>query len=99
MAMTKKYKVSFEVTAVLSTEDQKDMEQDMLNFIKQVGKGEVVPDPLQKEMIVQFLTGGMEAAVSFVTRNLLRETVKDAQDEFMNEDQFRFSPATVREVF
>lgn len=99
MAITKKYKVSFEVTAVLSTEDQKDMEQDMLNFIKQVGKGEVTPDPLQKEMIVQFLTGGMEAAVAFTTSHLLRETVKDARDEFLNENQFHFSPATVREVF
>lgn len=98
MAITKKFKVSFDVTAVMPTEVQKAMESDLLAFIKQVGKGEVTPDPLQRGIIIQFLTHGMEGAMSLAVRRMLREGVKEMHQEFATED-FRFSPATVREVF
>lgn len=98
MAMTKKYKVSFDVTAVMPSDVQSEMEEALLTLCKQVGSGECTPDDRQKELIVQFLTHGMEGAMSFAVRNMLREGVKEMRQEFATED-FRFSPATVREVF
>lgn len=98
MAMTQKFHVSFDVTATLSTEDSVAMEQDIINLCKAVGNGVVEPSPVQKEMIVQFLTHGMEGAMRFVVREALRKLVKDACVENLDEEDFKFSPATVTEV-
>lgn len=99
MAMTKKFKVSFDVTAVMPTDVQEDFEAQLIDFCKQVGKGELEPNGSQKEMIVQFLTYGLEGAMSFLVRQGLREAIKDLQRDCTRELPFKFSPAAVREVF
>lgn len=99
MAMTKKFKVSFDVTAVMPSDIQAQIEAGMIKLCKQVGSGEVKPDGRQQEMIVQFLTYGMEGVMSFVVRNSMREAIKDMREEYADADCFKFSPATVREVF
>lgn len=77
MAMTKKFKVSFDVTAKMPSDVQAILEKDMLHLCKQVGSGAIVPDGKQKEMIVQFLTHGMEGVMAFVVRTSFREAIKD----------------------
>lgn len=99
MAMTKKFKVSFDVTAVMPSDIQAQIEADMLKLCKQVGSGEVKPDGRQKEMIVQFLTHGMEGVMSFVVRTSMRDAIKEMHSEYADADCFKLSPATVREVF
>ena len=99
MAITKKFKVSFDVTAKLPSDVQATLEKDMLHLCKQVGSGDIVPDGKQKEMIVQFLTHGMEGVMAFVVRASFREAIKDMHEEYSDKDCFKLSPATVREVF
>lgn len=98
MAMTQKFHVSFDATATLSTEDTIAMEQDVINLCKAIGKGTIEPSPVQKEMVVQFLSHGMEGAMRFVVREALRKIVKDACHDNLDEKDFKFSPATVTEV-
>ncbi|WEU68266.1 supressor of silencing [Escherichia phage vB_Ec_Tarrare] len=98
MAITKRFNVSFDVTAVLHTEDQNEMERDLIALCKAVGSGKIEPTPVQKEVIVQLLTHGMEGAMSFVVREALRKTVKEACLNEFDEEDFKFSPATVTEV-
>lgn len=99
MAITKKFKVSFDVTANMPSDVQATFEKGMLHLCKQVGSGDIVPDGKQKEMIVQFLTHGMEGVMAFVVRASFREAIKDMHEEFSDKDCFKLSPATVREVF
>lgn len=99
MAMTKKFKVSFDVTAKMASDVQEILEKDILNLCKRVGSGAIVPDGKQKEMIVQFLTYGMEGLMAFLVRTSFREAVKDIHEEYADKDSFKLSPATVREVF
>lgn len=99
MAMTKKFKVSFDVTAVMPSDIQAQIEADMIKLCKQVGSGEVKPDGRQQEMIVQFLTHGVEGVMSFVVRNSMREAIKEMREDYADGDCFKFSPEIVREVF
>lgn len=98
MAMTQKFHVSFDVTATLSTQDAIEMENNLISLCKTIGKGEAEPSPIQKEMIVQFLSHGMEGAMRFVIRETLRKLVKDACVDNLSDEDFKFSPATVTEV-
>lgn len=99
MAMTKKFKVSFDVTAKMSSDVQAILEKDMLHLCEQVGSGAIVPNGKQNEMIVQFLMYGMEGLMTFIVRTSLREAIKDMHEEYLDKDSFKLSPATVREVF
>lgn len=99
MAMTKKFKVSFDVTAKMASDVQAILEKDILHLCKQVGSGAIVPHGKQKEMIVQFLTYGMEGVMAFVVKQALREGIKEMREEYADGGCFKFSPATVREVF
>ncbi|QXV72992.1 HNS binding protein [Edwardsiella phage PVN09] len=99
MTMTKKFKVSFDVTAKMTSDVQAILEKDMLHLCKQVGSGAIVPNDKQKEMIVQFLTHGMEGLMTFVVRIALREAIKYMHEEYIDKDSIKLSPATVREVF
>ena len=99
MAMTKKFKVSFDVTAKMPSDVQAALEKDILHLCKQVGSGAIVPNGKQKEMIVQFLTYGMEGVMAFIVRSSFREAIKDMYEEYSDKDCFKLSPATVREVF
>jgi hypothetical protein len=99
MAMTKKFKVSFDVTSKMASDVQAILEKDILHLCKQVGSGAIVPNGKQKEMIVQFLTYGMDGVMAFLVRASFREAIKDMHEEYSDKDSFKLSPATVREVF
>lgn len=94
MAITKKLKVSFDVTVKMGTEHERKVEASIIELIKAVGRNEVEPDGVQKELIVQFLSEGMDGALAFAARKMLREGVKDMETEF-DEFNFAFSPAKV----
>lgn len=98
MAITKKFKVSFDVTAKMPSDVQATLEKDTLHLCKQVGSGAIVPTGKQKEMIAQFMTHGMEGVMAFIVRSSFREAIKDMQEEYSDKDYFKLSPATVREV-
>lgn len=99
MAITKKFKVSFDVTAKMPSYVQAILEKEILHLCKQVGSGAIVPDGKQEEMIVQFLTHGMEGLMTFIVRTAFREAIKDMHEEYSDKDFFKLSHATVLEVF
>lgn len=98
MAMTKKFKVSFDVTAVLPSDVQEVLFEDMKRLCHMAKDGEKL-DGRQKEALVQFLTYGMEGLMAFIVKTSLREGIKEMHKEYTDADCFKFSPATVREVF
>lgn len=95
--MTKKFKVTFDVTAVLPSVTEAELLEDIMELCRMASRGEELEEA-QKEAIVQFLTYGMEGVMSFLARSGLREAVKEMHREFADGDYFKFSPATVREV-
>lgn len=100
MAMTKKFKVSFDVTAVIDSESKKNMNELLVDLAKKAGAGEKL-NPFKQELLIQGLTHGPEGAVAFCIRQGLREFIRDCHSELSPNDQkfMRFSPAAVREVF
>lgn len=98
MAMTKRFKVSFEVTAKLSSDVLEILEEDALLLCKQVDSGEIVPDGKQRELLTQFLTRGMDGVMSYIVRTTFRRAIKELPEEYNDRDSLRLSPATVREV-
>lgn len=99
MAMTKKFKVSFNVTAVMPSDVEAALFEDVKRLAKMVRDGDESVSHKQREMLVQFLTNGMEGLMAFVVKQALRESIKEMKEEYADGDCFKFSPATVREVF
>ena len=99
MAMTKKFNVSFNVTAVISREDEEQLNDFVMRIAKKVAAGEEVND-FKKEALVQALTYGPEGLASFLIKQGLRDFVKDNYMDLGEEERnrTRFSPATVTEV-
>lgn len=98
MAMTKKFKVSFDVTAIMPSDVEEKLFDDIKNLCHMAQEGEELTGK-QKECLVQFLTYGMEGLMAFIVKTSIREAVKDMRTEYADGDCFKFSPATVREVF
>lgn len=98
MAMTKKFKVSFDVTAVMPSDVQESVFEDIKRLCHMAQDGEEL-DGKQREALVQFLTYGMEGLMAFIVKTSLREGIKEMHSEYVDGDCFKFSPATVREVF
>lgn len=100
MAMTKKFKVSFDVTAVVNSEGEKNLRDYVMRVAKAVAAGEQV-DAFKKESLVQALTYGPEGLATFLIKHVLRSIVKNSYDDLSASERklMRFSPATVREVF
>lgn len=100
MAMTKKFKVSFDVTAVIDSESEKNLSEFVMRAAKKAAAGEEL-NPFKQEMLVQALTYGPEGAAAFIIKQGLREMIKDAHADLSESERnlMRFSPAAVREVF
>lgn len=100
MAMTKKFKVSFDVTAVISSEMEQNLMECVKTIAKKIAAGEEV-NPFKQEMLVQALTYGPEGLTSFLIKKGIREMIKDTHSELCESERelLRFAPATVREVF
>lgn len=100
MAITKKFKVSFDVTAVIDSESEAAMAETVLELARRAGEGEELP-MREREVLIQALTHGPDGVASFVLKQGLREMIKDAHGDLCDSEKemLRFAPATVREVF
>lgn len=97
MAITKKFKVSFDVTVKLGSVEEEQLKETIQRIAKQVAAREDV-DHTYKELLVQALTGGPDGAVAFIIRKSIREGVKEMFEETDDKRLFKASPATVRVV-
>ncbi|ACF15703.1 Gp5.5-like host HNS inhibition [Yersinia phage Yepe2] len=93
MAITKRFKVSFEVTAVITSEMEKQCTDALIQLAKKAAAGENL-SPLDREFLVQALTHGVEGAISFSSKHGMREFIRKE----LPEAGLKISPATIREV-
>lgn len=93
MAITKRFKVSFEVTAVIDSEMEKGFTEELIHLAKKAAAGEKI-SPRDRELLVQALTHGVEGAISFAAKQGMREFIRTE----LPEDGLKVSPATIREV-
>lgn len=98
MAITKKFKVSFDVTLKLDSEAEELMLEKILDLAHRAGAGEEIA-PMDRELLVQALTHGPDGAAAFAVRQGIRNAVKEMFEESGDKSLFKVPPATVREVF
>lgn len=98
MAITKKFKVSFDVTLKLDSETEEMMREKILDLAHRAGAGEQI-EPMDRELLVQALTYGPDGAAAFAVRQCIRNSIKEMFEEMGDASLFKASPATVREVF
>lgn len=98
MAITKKFKVSFDVTLKLDSETEELMREKILDLAHRAGAGEEI-SPMDRELLVQALTRGPDGAAAFAVRQGIRNAVKEMFEDTSDKALFKQSPATVREVF
>lgn len=96
MAMTKRAIVSFNLKAVIPTDQEEIIIKGMRELAKGVHSGEIDPDGKQRHMLTLWLTEGMDAVIEFILRNNLRSMIKEDIKEYSNSEFFSVSPATVR---
>lgn len=97
MAMTKRYKVTFEVTHTLTTEEEKKVDILVLESARSLSKGEWdhgLPKAFCEGLVLAALSGGKEAAVEYVVTSGIREYLRGE----LKEDGFKFSPDVVRAI-
>lgn len=99
MAITKRFKVSFEVTAVINSESENNLNDVLVDIAKKAATGEEL-NPFKRELLVQGLTYGPEGAATFCIKQALRNFIREGHSEMSSTERklVRFSPATIREV-
>lgn len=99
MAITKRFKVTFEVTSAIDSESEKNLSETVLRIAQMVTKGEKV-DNFKLGLLEAALAGGPEAAAAYCIRDGLRSMIKGAHDDLSSTEQklMRFSPAIVRVI-
>lgn len=91
MGMNKQFRVSFDVTATLSNEQ----EARFTEYLKELAKQP--RNPRGDNVLVKALTYGPEGALEAILRGGLRETLKELGDEVSTKEiTVRFGPAEVR---
>ncbi len=91
MGINKQFRVTFDVTATMSD----DQEREFLEYLLSLAYG--VDDKRQAHIVTEAITKGHEAALAFVMQSGLREAIKDLGKELRcSTVTVRFSPATVR---
>lgn len=93
MAMTKRFKVTFDVTVKISSEHEQNMHNNVLKIAKRAHAGEKLSG-LEREFLVRCLTGGPEAGAEFAMQQSIRTAIR----ENLSEDDIKISPATIRVV-
>lgn len=96
MAMTKRAIVSFNLKAVLPTDQEELIIKSLRELAKGVHSGEINPNGRQRHMLTLWLTEGMDAVIEFVLRDIFRSMVKESVQEYSDSEFFSVSPATVR---
>lgn len=97
MAITKRFKVTFDVTSVIDSESEKNLGETVLRVARMVANGEKV-DNFKLGFLEAALNGGPDEAAAYCIRHGLRSMVKEAHDDlsFNEKKLMRFSPAIVR---
>lgn len=96
MAMTKRAIVSFNLKAVLPTDQEEFIIKGLRELAKGVHSGEINPDGKQRHMLTLWLTEGMDAVIEFGLRDSFRSMIKEAVQKYSDAEFFSVSPATVR---
>ena len=96
MAITKKFKVSFDMTVKVDSETEQLLKERIRELAKQVGSGEKV-SAADRELLVRALTYGPDGVVAFCVQQDVRSAIKELGEDHQGEG-FVFSPATVRVV-
>lgn len=95
MSMTNKFRVTFEVDSYLSDSDVKEIEQALVRFSKDVGRGDVKPNFLQRATLVEFLTRGMHGIVALNILNVVADALEELREDTMG---LEISEPTIQEV-
>lgn len=91
MGINKQFRVTFDVTATMSNEQEQEFLEDLL------GLAYGVDDKRQAHIVTEAITKGHEAALAFIMQSGLREAIKDLGKELScSTVTVRFSPAIVR---
>ena len=96
MAITKRFKVSFEMTVKVDSETEVMIQERILDLARSVRDGEKV-SAQDKELLVQALTYGADGAVAFAVKQGVRNEIREMGIEHQGEG-IKFAPATIREV-
>lgn len=96
MAITKRFKVSFEMTVKVDSETEVMIQERILDLARSVRDGEKV-SAQDKELLVQALTYGADGAVAFAVKQGIRNEIREMGIEHHGEG-IKFAPATIREV-
>lgn len=97
MAITKKFKVSFDVTFKLDRVAEEKLDEMVRSIAKAADSGEKLGG-YHRELLVQALTYGHDGAVEHIMRKYMRDNIKEMFNELGDKELFRASPATVRAV-
>ena len=99
MAITKRFKVTFEATSVIDSESEKNLSESVMRIARMVSNGEKV-DNFKLGFLEAALNGGPDEAAAYCIRHGLRSLVKEAYDDLSSTEKklMRFSPATVRVI-
>lgn len=96
MAMTKRATVSFNLKAVLPSDQEEIILEGLVELAKGVHSGKIKPDGRQRHMLTVWLTEGMDSVIEFVLRDSFRSMIKEAVQDYSDAEFFSVSPATVR---
>lgn len=91
MGINKQFRVTFDVTATMSDDQEREFLEDLLSLVNGVD------EKRQAHIVTEAVIKGHEAALAFVMQSGLREAIKDLGKELScSTVTLRFSPATVR---
>lgn len=96
MAITKRFKVSFEMTVKVDSETEVMIQERILDLARSIRDGEPV-SVQDKELLVQALTHGADGVVAFAVKHGIRNGIREMGVEHHGEG-IKFAPATIREV-
>lgn len=97
MAITKKFKVTFDMTAKIDTETEKDVADVVLDLAKAAHSGKQLTG-LERHLLIQALTHGADGFIAAMMTASIRGGVQKMFKDAGNSDLFRVSPATVRVI-
>lgn len=97
MAITKKFKVSFDVTFKLDRVAEEELNEMVRDIAKEADSGEKLGG-YHRELLVQALTYGQDGVVEHIMRKCMRDSIKEMFNDLADKKLFRASPATVRAV-
>lgn len=99
MAITKQLKVSFNMTVKISSKEEKSVEENIVEIAKYFGgKGGSLcglNENIAREVLVQALTHGTEAACIFIIKQSIRNWLRE---DFPSEPIMKVSPPLISVV-